>query len=286
MPAVPIIIQASNLVQGTLNQFRYSFPNSTDLNDYQCSIASSFLYYSWYNISSALRNNTFQLIVPTGAGSTTYTIVLPDGAYNITTLNQYLQYWFISQNLYITNNTTGLNTYYASFQLSSQSYQVQFISTAMPTSTPSGYTNAGITWPTTGQQAIQLTVSSTNTFSQIIGFSAGTYPASPTITGSTYTYASDLVPNVNPLNTIQMRLSCLNNLLSTNNTLLHVFNNKGASIGSLIDVSPLNYNWIPCQGITTDITLGFYNPDGSPLQLLDPNITIKLLFKKKDEIDN
>lgn len=278
----PIVISNQNLVPGSLNQFRYSFPNTRDLQDYFCSLGSGYLYYSWYNISSALNNNKFQLVFPTGASSTTYTITLPDGAYNVSTLNAYLQYWFISNNLYITNNTSGQNTYYASFQLSSQSYQIQFISTAMPTSTPTGYTNAGITWPTTSQQAPQLIVLSTNNFKDFLGFSAGTYPSSSTISDSTYTYASDYVPNVNSINTIQMRLSCLYNEFSTNSNLLHVFNNKGASIGQLIDISPLNYNFVPCQGSQKDITLSFYTQDGLPLQLIDPNITIKLLFRKKD----
>lgn len=282
MSSYPIVISSENLIPNTDNSFLYSFPNTTDLSNYECSIGQGFLYYSWYNISASLNNNTFQLRVPTGASYNDYTIILPDGAYNVSTLNSYLQFWFIENDLYITNDTTGENLYYASFQLSSQSYQILFISTSIPTSTPTGYTNHGITWPTSSNQAIQLTVLSGNNFKDFLGFSPGTYPPSSTISGSIYTYGSDFTPNVNSINTIQIRLSCLYNKLSSNTQLLHVFNNKGANIGELIDISPNEYNFINCQGSPKDIILSFYTTEGKPLQLLDKNITITLLFREKN----
>ena len=70
---------------------------------------------------------------------------------------------------------------------------------------------------------------------------------------------------------------------SSNSQLLHVFNNKGASIGQLIDISPLQFNFIPCSGSHSELTLSFYTQNGLPLQMLDQNITVKLLFKKNDD---
>jgi len=279
----PLLVSSANYVDG--NRFQIELPNTIDLNDYECAIGNCFVYYSWYNISAALNNNTFTLTIPLDT-PTTATITLPDGAYNITTLNNYLQYWFITNNYYISNNSTGVYTYYAAFQLSPQSYQIQFITTTLPTSTPSGYTAAsGFSghWPASSNQSMQLNVLSTNTFGSIIGFSTASYPPAATISGTTYTASSNLTPNVNPIYAVQIRLSCLYNQFSSNTTLLHVFTNNDKQIGELIDASPTFYSYTPCIGSHKILTLSFYDENGNVLGLLDPNIMIKLLFRRKKE---
>lgn len=277
----PILISSSNYQSNNL--FKISFPNIVDLNDFECSVGEMFLYYSWYNISAALNNNQYQLVIPTNTPQT-FTITIPDGAYNISTLNNYLQYWFIANNFYITNNTTNVNTYYAAFAISPSSYQVQLLTTALPTSTPSGYTAAsGFSgnWPSSSNQSMQFIISSTNTFNIIIGFNAGTYPPVATISGTTYTASSQLVPNVNPISTVQCRLSCLYNEFSSNSQLLHTFTNQGVSIGNIVNASPNFYQAVPCSGSHKDLYFSLFDSNGNPLGLLDSNVCIKLNFQKK-----
>lgn len=279
--AEPIVFNSTNFI--SQNVFRVRLPSTVNLSDYVANVDNCILYYSWYNITAALNNNVFQLTIPT-ATPATYTITLPDGAYNISTLNDYLQYWFVQNGFYITNNTTGVNTYYAAFVVSPQSYQVQFITTALPTSTPSGYTaGSGLSdkWPASSNQSMQLIVPSTNSFKSIIGFAAGTYPASPTITGTTYTASSTVVPNVNPIYGVQLRLNCLYNSLSSNSQLLYTFTNNGVGIGALIDASPNFYQPVPCSGSFSEIVLSLFDQNGNPLALIDPNVMIKISFRKR-----
>ena len=276
----PIIFTSTNRISGSI--YRLSLPSVVDLSDYDVAVGQAYLYYSWYSISSANQNNTYQFVYPTSAGSTTYTVVIPDGAYNISDLNAHLQYFCIQNGLYITNNTTGLNTYYLSFQLSPTAYNAQFISTALPTSLPAGYTSGGMTFPASANQAPQLIIAAApNSFRFIVGMNAGTYPSSPTISGSTYTKPSDFTPAVNPISAIQVRLNCVFNPFSGNSNLVHVFTNRGAAFGAQIDASPLQLQFVPCQGSHKELTLSFADQLGNPMNILDPALTFKLLFKKR-----
>ncbi len=275
----PVVINSSHRVNN--NTFTVNLASMMDLSDYSAAIGSCFVYYSWYNISSALNNNIYRLTVPTSGASLNLTLVIPDGAYEISDLNAHLQYFLISQGLYITNNTTGLNTYYCAFAVSPTSYAVTFTTTPLPTSLPSGFTSGGMTFPSSSNQHYQLTVLTNNTFSDIIGFLPGTYPPNPTNVG-TYTYSSDITPNVNPISCIQMRLSCLYNVFSSNGQLIDVFTNGSARVGQIIDATPKTTNFVPCQGSHNSLTLQFYDQLGRPLELIDSNVTIKILLKKNN----
>jgi hypothetical protein len=274
----PVVINNTNWVSN--NTYKVQLSSTIDLNDYSVAVGQAFVYYSWYNINAnPLNNNKFTLTIPKNGGSDTLNITIPDGAYNISDLNNFLQYTLIQGGYYITNNTTGLNTYYASFSISPTSYSVQFNTTPLPTSLPSGYTSGGMTFPASANQHYQITIASTNNFKDIIGFNPGTYPASATNVG-TQTKSSDYTPNVNPISAVQMRLSCVYNSFSSNSQLIHVFTNKGAAIGSIIDASPTYEQFVPCIGAHREITLTFYDQNGYILNILDKNLVIKLLFKK------
>lgn len=274
----PIVINNTNYVNP--NTYKIQLSSTIDLNNYGVAVGQAYLYYSWYNINAyPLNNNKFTLTIPKNGGSDTLNITIPDGAYNISDLNNFLQYTLIQGGYYITNNTTGVNTYYASFSISPTSYSVQFNTTPLPTSLPAGYTSGGMTFPASANQHYQITIASTNNFKDIIGFNAGVYPAAPTNTG-TQTKSSDYTPNVNPISAVQMRLSCIYNPFSSNSQLLHVFNNRGVSIGNLIDASTNYEQFVPCQGAHREITLSFYDQNGYVLNILDKNLTIKLIFKK------
>jgi hypothetical protein len=276
----PIIINSTNYVNG--NTFKVQLASTIDLSNFTVSVGQAFIYYSWYNInSSPLNNNLFSLTIPRNGGSDTLNVIIPDGAYNINDLNNFLQFTLIEGGYYITNNTTGINTYYASLSISPTSYAVQWNTTPMPTSLPVGFTSGGMTFPGSANQHYQLTVMGSNNFQDIIGFNTGTYPSAPTNAG-TQTKNSDYTPNVNPISAVQMRLSCIYNPFSSNSQLLHVFTNQGVNIGQIINASPNYEQFVPCIGAHRELTLTFYDQNGYVLNILDKNLTIKLIFKSKD----
>jgi hypothetical protein len=275
-------ITAENHVSG--NIFRVSLPNTMSLDDYSVALGQGYIYYSWYSINAyPMNNNVFTLKVP---GMADQVITIPDGAYNIRDLNNYLQYWFISQGLYITNTTTLQNTYYASFTVSPTNYKVQFTTRTIEAALPSGYTSGGTNMTnaftnSNNLKQMQIVISSTNNFKDIIGFNAGTYPTLATGNPSPFTHESDYVPNVNTISGVQMRLSCVHNAFSSNNQLLYVFSNGAYSIGEQINVSPNNMLFVPCMGSHKELTLSFYDQAGNTLNMLDSNVVILLYFKQK-----
>lgn len=275
----PIIINSSNYVSN--NTYRVDLAHNTDLSDFDVSVGQAYLYYSWYNISSNLNNNKFQITFPTNGSSVTTTITIADGAYNITDLNNALQYWFISMGYYLIDSVTGYYTYYGAFQLSPTGYSVQWITNPLPTSLPSSFTSGGMTFPALSDQHTQLTILSTNDFSDIIGYESGTYPTLPTNVGI-MTSESTNPPNVSPISAIQMRLSCCYNPFSSNSTLIHVFSSQGVAIGESINASPIQLQFVPCIGSHKTITLQFYDQLGRVLDMLDRNVVIKLIFKKSN----
>jgi hypothetical protein len=277
--AFPIIINSSNYINN--NTYKIDLSSTIDLNDYEVAVGQAYLYFSWFNINNnPLNNNSFQIIFPTASGPITTTVTLDAGAYNITDLNNALQYWFISMGYYLINSVTGQYTYYGAFQLSPTGYSVQWITNALPTSLPTGFTSGGMTFPASSNQHPQLIINGSTNFKDIIGFNAGTYPTNSTNIG-VYTKQSDIPPNVSPISAVQMRLSCVYNPFSSNSQLIHVFTSQGQSIGEIINASPVQLQFIPCIGAHKTLTLQFYDNLGRVLDMLDRNIVIKLIFQKK-----
>ena len=73
-----------------------------------------------------------------------------------------------------------------------------------------------------------------------------------------------------------------NKYSSTNSQSIHVLTSAGVPFGGLIVSEPNEYNFVQ-SGIssTSNITITFTDNYNRPLQIQDPNLTIKLLLKEK-----
>lgn len=273
----PLILNSSNYVNG--NTYRIDLPTMMDLNSFECSLGYLQLYYSWFNISPELGNQQFSLTMPSNG---ILNITIPPGAYQISDLNNLIQYQLIQAGYYITNTTSGLNTYYCTLQVSPTDYSVQFITNSLPTSLPAGFVSGGMVFPASANQHMQITILSTNNFKDIVGYLPGTYPSVPTNIGN-QTKSSDYTPNVSPISAVQMRVSCLSNPFSSNNQLLHLFTSEGASIGQSISSSPNFAQFVSCSGTHQSITVSFFDQLGRFINIIDKNLVVKLVFRKKSE---
>jgi hypothetical protein len=217
-------------------------------------------------------NNTFKLIWPTGATTTTYTIMLPDGTYSAADINNYLQYWSIQNNLYLINSTTGQYYYFISVAENPSSYAIQF--TMQPYKAVSEYTAAVGTpaFSTRGYMPqLQIIYTGTISFSAIVGLSQGTYPHAQQAT--IYAINSNLVPTVDPVASVIDGVSNLYNPLANNSQVLHTFTSAGVGYDDLINSSlAQGISLCPMQGPNTELVIGLYYKDMRPLQLIDPNV--------------
>ena len=269
----PILLNQSHQVG--VHQFRYKFSRPIDMSDYELSLGSLSIYYSWRAITAARQNNQFQLIWPTGTTTTTYTITLPDGTYSAADLNAYLQFWSIQNNLYATS-ATGTNYYWISCAENPSAYAIQFV--LNPYVAASGYTaGAGAPAYSAGGYTPQLVISNA-AFGSIVGYSPATYPAAQQATQ--YSVNSDLVPQIDPVASVIVGCSNLYNPLTSNSQVLHTFTSAGVAYGGLITTQiGQGLSYCPMQGHTDELTIALYDQDMLPLQIIDPNVCIRLLIR-------
>lgn len=275
----PLILTQSNRVDNST--YRYNFPYTVDLSNFEIALANVSLYYSWFSITPELNNNQFTFLFPNATSNFIYTVIIPSGTYTVDQLNNYLEYYMFNNGLYISNNTTGELTYYLKIIANENAYKLQIISYPIPTSLPAGFTNGGsIIFPTVSRQP-QLVVPNTD-FSKLIGFSPGTYP--PTQNANIYTQNGDLVPQISGgIQSVIINCNVVNNKYSsTNSQSIHVLTAAGVPFGGLIVSEPSEYNFVQ-SGVssTSNITISFIDNFNRPLQIQDPNLTIKLLLKEK-----
>ena len=134
-----IVLTGADVSSTDNNTFIYNFPNSVHLKDKFITVNSVSMYYSWFNILEKYKNNTFTYTWTVGTTTTTYNIVFPDGIYNVSDMNEYLQWVMINNGTYLIDNT-GDNVYYAEIYLNVNRYSVQINTFQVPLSLPIGYT--------------------------------------------------------------------------------------------------------------------------------------------------
>jgi len=173
----------TNLGSGN-NRFSYSFTSSQQFKNQSVAISQMSMYYCWQNITAKLNNNQAGYIFPNGSSVITYQVTIPDGNYEINDLNTLLHLHMKNHGLYLINSSHE-EVYYINFTLLKSQYKVGLECILLPTSLPSGWSypsNKGFTLPTTASYP-QLVILSGNSFSDIIGFNAGTFPTVSTGTG-------------------------------------------------------------------------------------------------------
>jgi len=195
-----LIVNSSNVVANTNNSvFKYNFPagNVEFMKGQNLALGSIQMYYSTFNITAAQGNNSFSYVWVDGRE---ITITIPDGFYEIATLNDFLHFVMVQQGHYLLDSA-GNYYYFITLVVNSSTYQIDVncfpISLAtypVATYTIGTYTASTITTssPTTpvlwSRPTSPITpmfrVLATN-FRNIVGFQAGYYPQGQTGYAST-----------------------------------------------------------------------------------------------------
>jgi len=297
-----LVLNQNNLVQdGQNNKLVYRFPNSVNLKDKYIAVSSISMYYSWFNIATQYMNNYFTYTWTSAGTTTTYTINISDGLYNISDINNLIQYNCIQNGTYWTNTTSGNNVYPFEMIINANRYAVQLNTYLIPTSLPTGYTApsnfAG--WPTNTFNTI---VTFPASFNIIVGYGAGfasnnnvsngyTAPSPPAqnnyvakSTAGTLSYLSNTSPQVQPNNNVLLSLSNINNPYSQPSSIIYSFN-PNVNVGELISERPPNFMWNRLiDGFYNQLTLTLLGTNLSPLTINDPNMTILLTIRDHDEL--
>ena len=298
-----IVMNQNNLVQdGQNNKLIYRFPNSINLSNKYIAVTSISMFYSWFNILATSSNNTLSYTWTVGAVTTTYTVTIPDGLYEISQLNAYLQWVSIQNGTYLID-ASGDNVYYLELLVNPTRYAVQLNTFLVPTSLPVGYTQPS-NFPGYPSQTFNPIVTFPSAFNAIVGYPAGFASNNnvndayvpPTASSSnnyvsknttgpvgTLSYLSNTAPQVQPNNNVLFSLSTINNPYAQPGSIIYSLN-PNVNAGEQIYVSPPNFMWNKLlDGTYSELRLTLLGTNLQPLIINDPNMTILLSIKDRDE---
>jgi hypothetical protein len=298
-----LVLNQSNVVlDGLNNKLVYKFPNSLNIKDKFIGVSSVTMYYSWFNISQALNNNVFTYTWTVGTTTTTYTITIPDGLYEISDINKLIQFTCINNGHYLVNSVSQ-NVYYVELLVNANRYSVQLNTFLVPTSLPATYTQPSNFngYPT---QSFNPIVSIPYRFDELVGFTdiAGVYFTSnnnvnnaytpPTASKSNYyvtkntvgtlSYLSNAYPNVQPNSSVLFSISNVNNPYAQPSSIIYSLS-PSVAIGELIQDKPPEIIWSKMiDGTYNEIRLTLLGTDLQQLTIADPAITVLLCIRDKD----
>jgi len=312
------LINTSHFISG--NRYRYSFPNGSTLrldNNSEIALTSCSLYNSTFNIKASWGNNKFIILsnnlvlgsIPVGyRNGNTYTdpltarvlpqkfieIVIPDGYYDITSLDEFMQNTFLNIGFYL-QATNGLsNLFFVEFLTNPQRYSTQINLFLIPTSLPTGFV-----MPSNSCFTLSSGTAKTPFFyfpnysfdsvygglNDIFGFSSGVcLPDFPiTNVNNNITESENLstkCPRVSPISTYIIGCNLVNNNLTIPGDLLTQLNLSGSLFGGIIKYSDTP-NFITCQNVSTQyIEIYLMDEYLRPLELIDPQLSLIITWKQ------
>jgi len=279
--AFALVLNSSNVVSGSYNtRYQYNFiGGGFRADNMEICISSASIPYAWYNISASYGNNTFSLILPTGATTQTIAVTLPDGFYSVVDIQNYIQQVLITNLFYLID---GAGNYVFPFLLtySSTYYKVQLICSTIPNAAAMatlGYTQpAGAPALPTAPTGVQFVV---GTIGSVIGFVAGTYPT--VATSSSQNFLSTLTPVGSTVNSLVFRCSLVDNSVTMPSDIM-----DGCSInsafGSNIIYDPSFEKWVRMKnGTYTSLIMTISDQNLGQIYSVDSNIAMTLMIRER-----
>jgi hypothetical protein len=295
-----VVFTQRNIVDSSNSELVYKFPNSAVFKDKYIALSSISLFYSWFNITQNYGNNIFSYTWTSGTTTTTYQVVIPDGLYEISDLNNYIQFVSIKNGTYW--SILSQNYYPFEILVNANRYAVQLNTYLIPTALP---TDAEVPpnfpgWPTTTQNSV---VTFPANFNLIVGYQANfasdanlnnTYvpPTNPLVSQNyvsksalgTLSYLSSQSPQVQPNSNVLVNISNINNPYSVPSSVIYSLT-PSVSIGEQITDTPPNFMWTKMiDGTYNELRLTLRGTDGNKLQIQDPNMTILLTIRDKIDV--
>lgn len=287
-----IVLTRNNITStdGSNSTLTYVFPSSVSFSNHAIALVSAQMYYSWNNIGNQqyLLNNTFSYTWKVAAVTSTINIVIPNGIYEISDLNNYMQFIMIQNGHYLIN-AAGLNVYYAEFLVSANRYAININTFPVPTSLPATWTApvanvaAGYAaWPgyptTTFNPSIVLPAN----INKIFGYAANyTTPQNDGV-GTNLSFFSSTSPQVSPNPTLFLSCSNISNIYCNPSGVIYSIT-PTVAIGEQIVVQPPEYAFNTLTGTCSQLTFTLRGNNNNIISILDPTMTLVFVIKHMGE---
>lgn len=304
----------NSLVPGQTSQFQAPLSMNVLFDNkggvWEVCVQDLVIFNSIQNVSQAQTNNAYSYVWVDG---TTNVVQMPNGLYSIADIGNFLVATMTTNKHYLvlTNATTMAtsNVYFLNLVENATYYGAQFTSTPMDSTTYSsgnGYARpAGATWTipasSTNPQMVVPSPSGFNTptFGSLIGFPAGSFPSAQT-PGALYSYISgfnpgsvpgyaggsnstSFIPEIAPVASVQVQCNVANNPYLNTPSILTAFSLGAIPFGGAFTLNIPEFTWVPVTPniASGNIKISFVDQNGNPIVLLDPQIQVTLLFRKR-----
>ena len=291
MPST-IVLTQNDIQNSDNNVLEYSLPTGAQFDNHEVCVESVALNYSWPNINgTTLNNDVFQYQWTVGSTTTTHTVTLPEGLYELADINAYLQYVFIINGHYL-KDADDNNVFYAEFLVNANTYKFDLVTYPVPTSLPTGFSQptansaagaaAWVGYPTTTFNP-NIKILSTNNFNAIIGFAQGFESGLRSGTGTNHTSSSTAAPQIHPNSNVFISLDNIQNKYAKPSTIIHnLVANTGFGSKIIDRPNEFAFNTLT-KGQYNRLRVSILGTDLRPLKILDPDIVIVLLIRNKDD---
>jgi len=278
-----LVMNNNNVISGSNNtSYKYTFIQPTAiLDEAEMAVSNITIPYSWFNISAANNNNTFQFYFPdSGSPGSGYFVTLQDGFYSVTDINAALQQFCIINGLYLINGS-GKYVYYLTLLYNPTFYAVQSVAQFVPTSLPSGWSQPA-NWH--GYNALPFTPIlqvTTQGFGNLIGFETGLFPPNNVTETSTL---STFTPQGSIVNSLIVRCSLVDNDCGFPTDVLDTIPIT-SSFGTNINYQPTQLKWMKLSsGVFQSVIITFVDQNLNSIVARDSNVCISILLKNKGKI--
>lgn len=240
----PVFLTKTLNISGEKHKLTVRMPNLLPLTKYQVALKRFSLPYSWQNIKSSFNNNTFSYTFD----GDTFPVVLPDGMYDVVTINAGLHFVMDANNHY--TETDGVRKYPINIYTNPTSYCISF-------TIDSGY---AVIIPTTEIRTL-------------LGIVDGTYTTS---------FNGTLVPQIDRVQTIIVHCDLINNSNLNYPRAMESFT-PNVPPASLISKESSYPNWLTCIDQTVNfVSVHFTDQNNQPLPIIDDNITVELSLSNEN----
>jgi hypothetical protein len=278
-----LVMNSNNVIAGSNNsRYNYTFINNnlTLLDESEICISNITLPYSFYNVTTAYNNRTFNIDFPVGISTyLSLPMNLEEGFYTVDSINAAIQQQMILVGMYLIN-PQGKHVYYVTFLYNPTTYGVQLILQVPPSSLPVGWTQPSnwigySSFPRTPRVQIL-----NNNFGKIIGFTPRTYP----LISSAFdvSFLNTLVPVGSNINSIIITCNLIDNAVGFPSNILDTMPISNTQFGSNINYSPPALKWIKLvPGTYQKLEIQFVDQNLNAMNIIDNNVCISLLIKNK-----
>lgn len=268
-----LVLNSDNVIGANNTTFQFKFINGsfTIPEDSFICISNLTIPYAWFNITTGYNNNAFNIIDWLGV---THNIVLPNGFYTQSDIQNYIQEYCLNNGLYLINGNSD-PVFYLFLVTNTNYYADQILTYTVPSALPSGWTVPGnfIGFPVTPTAPTFQVLN--NNFTKVIGFNAGLYGG-----GSVdKSFLSQFAPNTTSINSLIVSLNLVSNPVQVPTNIIDNVPIT-SEFGTNIVYEPKFEKFVKIQkGTYSNFILQILDQNFNSIQSQDPNATISLLLK-------